>query len=144
MLYMVGKFFLYGISFNIVYNKLSHKNMKYCQYPFFHRVQKNISIFLKLKWRGMTQHCGSCVKWENKLHVNGKHYISLRHHYTTLTSPHCFYPPPLPTVRFFSDDNLVCSYLTHLVKNTGCAKCVMRKYAPIPHMAQCILKFMLQ
>ena len=35
MLYMFGKVILYGISFNIVYNESSHKNMKTFKYFIF-------------------------------------------------------------------------------------------------------------
>ena len=45
-IYMVGKIFPYGISFNVVYNESGHKNMTNFQYLFF-RVQEKISIFLK-------------------------------------------------------------------------------------------------
>ena len=45
MLYMVGKIFLYGISFNRVYNELGHTNIYKFEYLLFHRVQeKNINI----------------------------------------------------------------------------------------------------
>ena len=48
MLYMVGKIFLYGLSFDIVYNESVHDNMnKLENRVFFHRVQKKISIFFK-------------------------------------------------------------------------------------------------
>ena len=47
--YMVGKIFLYEISFNIVYNESGHKNM----IPFF----SQISILLKQRWRCVKQHC---------------------------------------------------------------------------------------
>ena len=45
LFYMFGKVFLYGITFNIVYSELGHKNMKHFEYLFFHRVLEKISIF---------------------------------------------------------------------------------------------------
>ena len=44
MLYMIGKVFLYGISFNIAYNKLGHKNMTNFEYFVSHR--KNINLVI--------------------------------------------------------------------------------------------------
>ena len=50
--YIVGKIFMYRISFNIVYNESAHKNMNISEYLFFHRVQeKNINI-LKTEMEG--------------------------------------------------------------------------------------------
>ena len=44
---MVGKVFLNGIGFNIVYNELSNKNMTNLEKPFFRRVQEKDGKLLK-------------------------------------------------------------------------------------------------
>ena len=41
MLCMVGKVFLYGISFNIVYNESDHKKKTF-EYLFVHRAEENM------------------------------------------------------------------------------------------------------
>ena len=53
MLYVVGKMFLYGITFNIIYNESGHKNIYLNVLTEF----TNILIFLKQRWRGMNKHC---------------------------------------------------------------------------------------
>ena len=59
MLYMVGKIFMWEVSFHIVYivNELVHENMKKVENVFSHRVQKKISIFFKQGWTSVKQHC---------------------------------------------------------------------------------------
>ena len=56
MLYMVGRIFLYGLSFNRVYNELGHKNITNFEYLFFTEFRTKKSIFLKHRWEGMNQH----------------------------------------------------------------------------------------
>ena len=45
MLYMVGKIFQHGISFNIVYNELGHTNMTTFEYLFFTKFRKKYQTF---------------------------------------------------------------------------------------------------
>ena len=56
MLFLVGKIFMYGISFNMVYNESGHKSMIHFEYPFSQSSGKK-SIFLYQRWRGIEQHC---------------------------------------------------------------------------------------
>ena len=49
--YIVGKIFLFGIRFNIVYHELGHKNMKNVEYLFSQSSEKNISL-LKTEMEG--------------------------------------------------------------------------------------------
>ena len=51
MLYMIGKVFMYGISFSVVYNETGHKNMTNVEYLFSHSSGKNINL-LKTKMEG--------------------------------------------------------------------------------------------
>ena len=44
MLHIVGNVFLYGISFNIKYNKLGHKNMTNFEHLLFTEFWKNINL----------------------------------------------------------------------------------------------------
>ena len=44
MLYMIGKIFLYGISFDIVYNELVHKNMNKSDLFFLQSSETNMNL----------------------------------------------------------------------------------------------------
>ena len=59
MLYMVGKFFLYGISFNIVSNELGHKNMtNFEDLLFSQHSGKNINLLkTEMEWHQTTLCC---------------------------------------------------------------------------------------
>ena len=56
-LYMVGRIFLYGVRFDIVYSESAHGNITNLEKKSFRRFQKKISIFCKQRWRSMKQHC---------------------------------------------------------------------------------------
>ena len=55
--YVVGKIFLYGISFNIGYNELGKENMNNFEYLFFQSSGKNINHFKT----EMEEHETACV-----------------------------------------------------------------------------------
>ena len=52
---MVGKIFLYRISFTMVYNELGNNNMNNFEY-FFLSQSSGKNIFLKPRWMSMNKH----------------------------------------------------------------------------------------
>ena len=66
MLYMVGKIFLYEISFNIVYNESGHKNMKHFDYFFYTDFREKNLFEPEMKGYETMRRCNTHIYLSNR------------------------------------------------------------------------------